>query len=73
MKLTIAAKKVGDKWEGALVTDGKFQRALVSDKLDDVVLRGLASILISARPEGTDVLVEAIVEEPGNGPDEAGS
>lgn len=67
MKLTVAAKRIGDKWEGALVVDNKFQRALVSDTLDDVVLRGLAVLFTIPRPEGTDVVVEALVEEPADG------
>lgn len=65
MRLTLAAKRVGDKWEGALVVDNKFQRALVADKLDEVLLRGLAGTLAVNRPEGTDVVLELVVETPG--------
>jgi hypothetical protein len=67
MRLTVAAKKIGDKWEGALVSEGKFQRAIVTDDgLDEVVLRGLFALLSLNYPEGTNVVIEAVVETPGN-------
>lgn len=68
MKLMVAAKRIGDKWEGAVVVDNKFQRAIVTDKLEGIVLRGVASLLMNNYPEGTDVLVDVTVEEAKDGP-----
>ncbi len=63
MKLTIAARKIDNKWEAALVSEGKFHRALLSEKLEDVVLRGLLAILETPHPEGTLVIVDVATEE----------
>ena len=63
MQLTVAAKQIGANWEGALIIDGKFQRALVDPKLENVVLRGLASTLLIAHAEGTEITINMTVEE----------
>ncbi len=62
MRLIIATKKIGDSWEGALLAEGKFQRALVGTKLEDVVLRGIVGLLALDLPEGTDVVFEIATE-----------
>lgn len=64
MKLVIGAKKIDNKWEGALVADGRFQRAFVSDKLEDVILRGLVGVFTGVLPEGTNVVVDVMTETP---------
>lgn len=63
MKLTIAARKHADKtWDGALVSEGRFQRALVGETLEDVVLRGLAGFLSVPHPIGVSVVVDVTTE-----------
>ena len=64
MRLTIATKRIGNVWEGALVAEGKFQRALVGEKLEDAVLRGLVGLLALDLPEGTDVVFDIVTETP---------
>ena len=64
MRLTVAAKRNNGNWEGAVVADGKFQRALSGDTLSNVLLKGLASVALVNRPEGTDVVLELVIEEP---------
>jgi hypothetical protein len=65
MKMTIAAKRIGATWEGALIVDNKFQRALTGEKLEDVVLRGLVGLMTPEHSEGTDVMIEVLCETPG--------
>lgn len=62
MRMTIAAKKIGDKWEGALVADNRFQHALVGDKLEDILLRGIVALSAVDQPDGVNVLVEITTE-----------
>jgi hypothetical protein len=64
MKLTVASKKVSGQWEGALVVDGKFQRALVEPTLETLMQRGLSYLLFD-NPEGTSVMIEVSKEKPG--------
>lgn len=66
MKVTIATKKIGETWEGALVVDQRFQRALTSDKLEDLILRGLVGVLAATKDavDGTDVVFDIAVDQP---------
>lgn len=52
----VAAKKVGDHWEAALVVNGQFARALVGANLDSLVGTSLLGMFID-RPEGAVVTV----------------
>ena len=64
MKMALAAKRMGTGWEGALIAEQKFQRALVNEKLEDLVLRGLAPLLANNYPEGTDIVIDVFIDEP---------
>lgn len=69
MRLTVAARKIEGKWEAALVAENKFQRALLGEKLEDVVLRGLLAVLETPHPDGTIVTIDVLAEPEGaNGP-----
>ncbi len=64
MRFTIATKKIGNSWEGALVANGKFHRALVGNQLEDAVLQGLIGLFALDLPEGTDVVFDIVTETP---------
>lgn len=63
MQLTVAAKQIGANWEGALIVDNKFQRAMVDPKLETLVLRGLTPMLMVAHAEGTEITINITIEE----------
>lgn len=65
MKIAVAAKKINGEWEGALVVDNKFQRALVAPTLEEVLLRGLVPVF-ALEGNDTALLMEVTVD----GPDE---
>jgi hypothetical protein len=64
MRMTIATKKVGSGWEGALVVEGKFLRAFASNSLSDLVNRGIVALSEHTLPDGTDVVFDVICETP---------
>jgi hypothetical protein len=65
--MTVAARKTGDKWEAALVQDGRFMRAFQGapyDSLAVVVNHVMFALLDVNRNEGTEVSVNITVSEP---------
>lgn len=65
--LTVAARKPGDRWEAALVVDGKFMRAFTGgegDTLLSLVGATLTALLSVNRNEGTEIGINITVAEP---------
>ena len=65
--MTVAARKTGDKWEAALVIDGKFMRAFTGE--DGGTLASLVGLTVTAalsapRNEGTEIGINITVAEP---------
>jgi hypothetical protein len=66
-QLTIAARLTGERWEAALVADGKFQKAFVGERgetLGQVVGTVLTALLAVQRNEGTELGISLSINEP---------
>jgi hypothetical protein len=53
--MQIAVKKVGDKFEGALIVDGRFQRALSSEHLSSITSAFLVGVINAQHNQGTEI------------------
>lgn len=62
MRLTIAGKKRGEKWEGALLEENNFKSVLLGEDLTTIVLGGLAEILVRNFPDGQNIVMDIFVE-----------
>ena len=66
-QVTVAARKIGEKWEAVLLQDGKFMRAFQGEQagtLQGLVGQALSGYLIVNRNEGTEIAVNISVNEP---------
>lgn len=61
---TVAARKIEDKWEAALISDGRFVRALNGKDLFKLVSPLLLPYLQSAHPNDTEVGINISVTVP---------
>ncbi len=65
--VTVAARKVGESWEAALIDGGKFMRAYTSSRggnLSEIVGALLSGYLTMDRNQGTSVGISISVSEP---------
>lgn len=60
-RITIGMKKIGKQWHGALIVDDIFQKAMIEDLLEQVLLK---SLVLGERPEGTNVTVNVTIQVP---------
>ena len=66
-QVTIAARKIGEKWEAVLLRDGKFLRAFQGEKgqsLGGVVGGQVAEYISVNRNEGTEIAINVSINEP---------
>ena len=66
-EVMLAARKVEGTWEMALISKGRFLRAVSNDDLFKLCSAQLAGFLVSDRPDGTEVTIRVGVtdgEEP---------
>ena len=61
--VTIAAKKIGEKFEVASIVDGEFSRAWVDESLDTVILKGIGPWLNGPHEEGYSVSLNLILDD----------
>jgi hypothetical protein len=64
MQIVIAAKRRNGQWRAAHIVDGVFSDAAISDALSDVVAGGIADVLTTDYPNGTDVAINVTVSTP---------
>jgi len=63
INVVIAGKVVDKKWEAAVLSEGKFMRALTGDSLFKLVASQITALLSLERPEGTEVGINISINE----------
>lgn len=63
MHLQILAKKIDKQFEVAVISEGKFARAMTGKNLTDIVFGQLKALLSFDRPEGTEISVTMIIDD----------
>lgn len=61
MQITVAAKRIDEKWEAALIIEGRFTRALVEKSLSDLVAKAVGPILSAPLAEGSEVAINIAI------------
>jgi len=62
--MTIATKRIGDKWHGAVIANDNFMQSLIEDSLEVLVQKALVGVLIDDRPEGAAVNINIVTVPP---------
>lgn len=70
VKIVIACRKIDEQWEGAVISQNRFTRALINKDLYKMITSQLTGLLVSDRPEGTEITLELGIVEKIDGNDQ---
>lgn len=69
LNVQVAAKRIENQWEAAVISDGKFSRALKGNNLWKLVSDQLTALLSFDRVEGTEIAINvSIIDGPPSDP-----
>jgi hypothetical protein len=63
LQVTIASKKIDGAWEAAVLSQGRFSRALKGNDLYSLVTGQLTALLSLDRPEGSEVSLQILITD----------
>jgi hypothetical protein len=61
--ITVASRKIGDKWNGAVIVNDAFALSLIETDLETLMQKALLGIFVD-RPEGTVVTLNVVTTPP---------
>ncbi len=59
--ITMATKRRGNEWRGALIIDNEFQDAVIGPSLPEMVANAIGPILVQEFPEGQEIAVTIVI------------
>lgn len=63
VNVTFALKRVEKKWEGAIISKGRFVKALIGDDLHKMVTKQLIPYLMSDQEDGVEIALNISIFE----------
>lgn len=63
IEVMLSGRKIDGKWEAALISKGRFVRALVGDDLLKILTSQVTGLLSSDRPDETSIHINISITE----------